>query len=60
MSSLCRRLIPRIPVLRDERGQTAVEYAMVMSFVALLIAAALASGLTDVFSTVWSAVTNAL
>ena len=60
MSSLCRRLIPRIPLLRDECGQTAVEYAMVMSFVALVIAAVLASGLTDVFSTIWSAVTNAL
>jgi Flp pilus assembly pilin Flp len=59
MSSLCRRPIPRI-TLRDERGQTAVEYAMVMSFVALVIAGLLASGMTDVFSTVWSAVTSAL
>jgi Flp pilus assembly pilin Flp len=59
MSSLCRRPIPRI-TLRDERGQTAVEYAMVMSFVALVIAGALASGLTNVFSTVWSAVASAL
>jgi Flp pilus assembly pilin Flp len=46
--------------LRDEEGQTAVEYAMVVALVAIVIAGALAAGMTDFFTTFWSKVTSAL
>jgi Flp pilus assembly pilin Flp len=59
MSSLFTRLTNYI-TLRDEEGQTAVEYAMVMSLVGIVIAGALAAGLGDIFTAVWSAVTSAL
>jgi Flp pilus assembly pilin Flp len=46
--------------LRDEDGQTAVEYAMVVALVAIVIAGFLAAGATDFFSTFWTKVTGAL
>jgi Flp pilus assembly pilin Flp len=46
--------------LRDEEGQTAVEYAMVVALVAIVIAGFLAAGATNFFSTFWTTVTNAL
>jgi Flp pilus assembly pilin Flp len=46
--------------LRDEEGQTAVEYAMVVALVAIVIAGALAAGMTDFFTAFWDKVTSAL
>jgi len=46
--------------LRNEEGQTAVEYAMVVALVAIVIAGALAAGMTDFFTTFWSKVKAAL
>jgi Flp pilus assembly pilin Flp len=44
----------------DERGQTAVEYAMVIGLVAIVLAVALAAGGLNVFGTLWTRVTNAI
>ena len=46
--------------LRDEEGQTAVEYAMVIALVAIALAIALAAGGTDVFKSFWETVKSAL
>jgi Flp pilus assembly pilin Flp len=46
--------------LRDEEGQTAVEYAMVVALVAIVIATFLATGASDFFTAFWTKVTNAL
>lgn len=46
--------------LRDEQGQTAVEYAMVVALVAIVIAGFLAAGATNFFSSFWTKVTGAL
>jgi Flp pilus assembly pilin Flp len=46
--------------LRDEEGQTAVEYALVIALVAIVIAGGLAAGMTDFFSAFWTKVTTAL
>jgi Flp pilus assembly pilin Flp len=46
--------------LRDEEGQTAVEYAMVVALVAIVIAGLLALGATNFFTAFWSKVTSAL
>jgi Flp pilus assembly pilin Flp len=46
--------------LRDEEGQTAVEYAMVVALVAIVIAGFLAAGATNFFSSFWTKVTGAL
>jgi Flp pilus assembly pilin Flp len=46
--------------LRDEDGQTAVEYAMVVALVAIVIAGFLAAGATDFFTSFWTKVTGAL
>ena len=44
----------------DERGQTAVEYAMVIGLVAIGLAIALAVGGTNVFGNLWTRVSNAI
>jgi Flp pilus assembly pilin Flp len=59
-SSLSRQEPLNSLTLRGEEGQTAVEYAMVMSLVGIVIATALALGLPDTFDAVWSTVTSAL
>jgi Flp pilus assembly pilin Flp len=46
--------------LRDEEGQTAVEYAMVVALVAIVIATFLATGASNFFGAFWTKVTNAL
>ena len=46
--------------LRDEEGQTAVEYAMVIALVAIAIVLALALMPGNPFGSFWSSVTNAL
>jgi Flp pilus assembly pilin Flp len=46
--------------LRNEEGQTAVEYAMVVGLVAIALALALAAGGVDVFGTFWDKVTSTL
>jgi Flp pilus assembly pilin Flp len=46
--------------LRDEEGQTAVEYALVIALVAVVIAGALAGGMTGFFGAFWTQVTAAL
>jgi Flp pilus assembly pilin Flp len=46
--------------LRDEEGQTAVEYAMVVALVAIVIAGFLAAGATQFFTGFWDKVTSAL
>lgn len=46
--------------LRNEEGQTAVEYAMVVGLVAIALALALAAGGVDVFDAFWTKVTNTL
>jgi Flp pilus assembly pilin Flp len=45
---------------RDEEGQTAVEYALVLALVALVIVAILATGATSVINTVVAQLTNAV
>jgi Flp pilus assembly pilin Flp len=47
--------------LRNEEGQTTVEYALVIVLVALVIAGVLAAGISSgVFDAFWSTVTEAL
>jgi Flp pilus assembly pilin Flp len=47
--------------LRDEEGQTAVEYALVIGVVAIALVTLLSSGLADSFFTAfWGKVTAAL
>jgi Flp pilus assembly pilin Flp len=58
MSSLCRRLIRVMG--REEDGQTAVEYAMVVALVGIVIAGVLAAGVTGLFTDFWSIVTSTL
>jgi len=51
----------RLFALRDdERGQTAVEYAMVIGLVAIALAIALAAGGLNVFGNLWTRVANAI
>lgn len=45
---------------RDEEGQTAVEYALVIALVAIVLVGFLAAGGSDVFTTFWSTVSTAL
>jgi Flp pilus assembly pilin Flp len=48
-------------LLADETGQTAVEYAMVVSLTAIAIAVALSSGaVSTLFDSLWSTITSAL
>ncbi|MDX6657351.1 MAG: Flp/Fap pilin component [Solirubrobacteraceae bacterium] len=42
--------------LRNEEGQTAVEYALVIALVSIVIVGLLASGATSVFASFWSSV----
>jgi Flp pilus assembly pilin Flp len=45
----------------DETGQTAVEYAMVVSLTAIAIAVALSSGaVSTLFDSLWSTISSAL
>jgi Flp pilus assembly pilin Flp len=46
--------------LADDSGQTAVEYAMVVAFAAVVIAVALSVVPSGLFGSFWSAVTSAL
>ena len=46
--------------LRNEEGQTSVEYAMVVALVAIGLALALALGGTQVFTSFWQTVASAL
>jgi Flp pilus assembly pilin Flp len=46
--------------LRNEEGQTAVEYAMVVALVAIGLAVALSLGGKDVFTSFWDTVKSAL
>ena len=46
--------------LRGEEGQTAVEYAMVVALVAIVVAGLLAAGATNFFTDFWAKVTSAL
>jgi Flp pilus assembly pilin Flp len=46
--------------LRDEKGQTAVEYALVIGLVALVLVAALATGGTGLFTAFWAKVSTAM
>jgi Flp pilus assembly pilin Flp len=59
MTQLFVWLTDRI-ALRDEEGQTAVEYAMVVALVAIVIATALATGMDGFFTAFWEKVTSAL
>ncbi|MCW3016570.1 MAG: hypothetical protein JWO02_3662 [Solirubrobacterales bacterium] len=54
-------LFAAIGVIRsDEEGQTAVEYALVLLLVALVLVAAVASGLTGVLTTTIGKITTSL
>lgn len=44
----------------DERGQTAVEYALVVALVAVVIAGVLALGATNFFTSFWDTVKSAI
>jgi Flp pilus assembly pilin Flp len=57
LSNLVRHLMGK---LAREEGQTAVEYALVLALVAIVLVAALASGLGGALDTVISNITNAL
>jgi Flp pilus assembly pilin Flp len=45
---------------REEEGQTAVEYALVLALIAVVIVGAVATGLTAAVPTIISEVTGAL
>lgn len=47
-------------VRSDEEGQTAVEYALVLLLVALVLVAAVATGLTGVLTTTIGKITGSL
>jgi Flp pilus assembly pilin Flp len=47
-------------LVRDEKGQTAVEYGLVVALVCLVIVAALATGMGTVITDVVNKVTGAL
>ncbi|HSD76568.1 MAG TPA: Flp family type IVb pilin [Solirubrobacteraceae bacterium] len=47
-------------VRREEEGQTAVEYALVLVLIALVLAGALATGLNGVLNDVITTITNAI
>jgi pilus assembly protein Flp/PilA len=47
-------------IVRDEKGQTAVEYGLVLALVALVIVGALALGLNGVMTTILGKITTAL
>jgi Flp pilus assembly pilin Flp len=54
-------LMARLGQLRsDEDGQTAVEYALVLILVAIVLATALGLGLTGALDTAVTTITNAL
>ena len=46
--------------MRDEEGQTSVEYALVIALVCIILAGALATFGNDVFSAFWNNVKNEL
>lgn len=46
--------------IRDEEGQTAVEYALVLALIAVVLVVALASGLSGSLSTAIGKITSAL
>jgi Flp pilus assembly pilin Flp len=57
LSNLVRHLMGK---LAREEGQTAVEYALVLALVAIVLVTALATGLGGALDTVISNITNAL
>ena len=59
MTQLLTWLTSRI-ALRDEEGQTAVEYALVVALVAIVLAGLLALGATNFFTDFWDKVSGAL
>jgi Flp pilus assembly pilin Flp len=59
MTQLLTWLTSRIS-LKGEEGQTAVEYALVVALVAIVLAGLLALGATNFFSSFWTTVTGAL
>lgn len=59
-NELCAWISVRIDAMRDESGQTAVEYAMVIGLVAIVLAIALAAGGLNVFGDLWDDVRDAI
>ena len=59
MTQLLTWLTSRIS-LEGEEGQTAVEYALVVALVAIVLAGLLAAGATDFFGNFWDTVSGAL
>lgn len=59
-NELCAWISVRIDTMRDESGQTAVEYALVIGLVAIVLAIALAAGGLNVFGDLWARVRDAL
>jgi Flp pilus assembly pilin Flp len=59
MTQLLTWLTSRVS-LQGEEGQTAVEYALVVALVAIVLAGLLALGATNFFTDFWSTVTSAL
>ena len=59
MTQLLTWLTSRVS-LESEEGQTAVEYALVVALVAIVLAGLLALGATNFFTSFWSTVTDAL
>jgi Flp pilus assembly pilin Flp len=53
-------LLVRLQTLRDEDGQTAIEYGLVLALIAVGIAVAMKLGLAGVASSVSTKVTNAV
>jgi pilus assembly protein Flp/PilA len=47
-------------LVRDEKGQTAVEYGLVLALIAIVLVVALASGLGTVIPTILGKITTAL
>jgi Flp pilus assembly pilin Flp len=47
-------------LVRDEEGQTAVEYGLVVALIALVVVVALSAGMTTVIGDVVTKMTNAI
>ena len=60
MTQLFVWLQTRLLDLRDEEGQTAVEYAMVIAGVSIVIVGLLAAMGNDVFTSFWTSVKGVL
>ena len=60
MQSLISNLLVRLAAARDEEGQTAVEYGLVLALISLIVVGVLATGADTVIDTVVADILAAL